>query len=583
MGKKKLTLSLAHDLDLPGDAVTQTYGFIGRKGSGKTYAAGVLVEEMLEHQSQVVVLDPVGNWYGLRLSASGKSPGYEIPLFGGMRGDLPLEVGAGALLADVIVDRGVSAIVDVSHFRKKQRKEFVADFAEQLFQRKKAAPSAIQVVLEEAQVFAPQRPGRGEERMLGAIEDIVRLGRNYGIGAALISQRPQSVNKEVLNQIECLVVLQLNGKHERKAIEEWVRYQGLDIREMVDSLPSLPQGQGYVWSPQWLGILERVNIRKKRTFDASATPEVGVKRVEPRQLAPLELEEIQSAMAEIVEQARANDPKALQKRIAELERELAMAETREPDAEPVPVFGEDDRIQIELLRTAVVEEADEIRSAFRDAASRVTALQEYAERNLPPLYAAAERAGAARQVVAAVNRKLRKTTRPPPARAPDMVERVKLKRGAVEMLKAAVSLGEVTRSQIATLAGLSPTSGTFSTYLGHLRKGGYLVEEGDTLRPTTLGVEYLDGDVPDAPASTAELLELWSAKLKLGARRMLAELVARYPEVLTRDDLAEAVEMSPSSGTFSTYLGHLRRNGLIDEPQRGEVRASDDLFPGAAR
>ena len=37
---------------------------------------------------------------------------------------------------------------------------------------------------------------RGQERMLGAMEDIIKLGRNYGIGVSLLSQRPQSVNIE---------------------------------------------------------------------------------------------------------------------------------------------------------------------------------------------------------------------------------------------------------------------------------------------------------------------------------------------------------------------------------------------------
>jgi DNA helicase HerA-like ATPase len=36
--------------------------------------------------------------------------------------------------------------------------------------------------------------------MLGAIEDIVRLGRNFGIGVSMISQRPQSINTEVRNR-----------------------------------------------------------------------------------------------------------------------------------------------------------------------------------------------------------------------------------------------------------------------------------------------------------------------------------------------------------------------------------------------
>jgi DNA helicase HerA-like ATPase len=63
------------------------------------------------------------------------------------------------------------------------------------------------LVIEESQLIIPQFTGGGDvARMVGIYEEIIRLGRNYGIGCTMISQRPQSVNKEVLNQTECLFV-----------------------------------------------------------------------------------------------------------------------------------------------------------------------------------------------------------------------------------------------------------------------------------------------------------------------------------------------------------------------------------------
>ncbi len=113
-----MLLHLSKDLSLPIDAVTQTFAFLARRGAGKTYGASKLCEEMLGVGAQVVVLDPVGNWYGLRLGADGKSKGLAIPVFGGLRGDIPLEPGAGALVADLVVDRELSVVLDVSMFRK---------------------------------------------------------------------------------------------------------------------------------------------------------------------------------------------------------------------------------------------------------------------------------------------------------------------------------------------------------------------------------------------------------------------------------------------------------------------------------
>jgi len=67
-------LKISDDLSLPLDAATQTFAFIARKGAGKTYAAGKLAECLMDAQVQVVILDSVGNWWGLRLEADGKTP-----------------------------------------------------------------------------------------------------------------------------------------------------------------------------------------------------------------------------------------------------------------------------------------------------------------------------------------------------------------------------------------------------------------------------------------------------------------------------------------------------------------------------
>lgn len=90
-------LKISDDLSLPIDAATQTFAFIARKGAGKTYAAGKLVELLLAADVQVVILDTVGNWYGLRLNADGKGKGFDVPVFGGLRRDLPLEGCCGEL------------------------------------------------------------------------------------------------------------------------------------------------------------------------------------------------------------------------------------------------------------------------------------------------------------------------------------------------------------------------------------------------------------------------------------------------------------------------------------------------------
>src|SRR5689334_14078116 len=110
------TLRISDTLTLPLEAVTEKLAFLGRTGTGKTYAAMKLAELMLEAGAQVVALDFVGKWYGLRVAGAGEP--FAIPVFGGLQGDYPLESTGGKLMADLLVDRNISAVVDVSQFTR---------------------------------------------------------------------------------------------------------------------------------------------------------------------------------------------------------------------------------------------------------------------------------------------------------------------------------------------------------------------------------------------------------------------------------------------------------------------------------
>lgn len=323
---------------LDGDGRYLLDDFTITHNSGKSYGAGKFAEELLEHDIQTVILDPVGIWYGLRMNADGKAKGYSIPIFGGEHGDVPLPPHSGTIIANLIVERGISAILDVSYLRKNERKQFVTEFAEQFFHLKKKNKSAVHLIIEEAQVFMPQRTIHGEERMLGAMEDIIKIGRNYGIGVSIISQRPQSVHKDCLNQTEALFAFQLNAVHERKAIKEWVEEKCFDQKTQVEKLSTLEVGECFLWSPQWLKILDRVKILTKKTFDTSKTPEAGdLKSIKSKQLAPVDLENIKMAMDSVIKEKKENDPAQLKKKIFELEKQLSSLSKGKNTVVQVPV------------------------------------------------------------------------------------------------------------------------------------------------------------------------------------------------------------------------------------------------------
>jgi len=603
-------IAFASDLKLPLDVATQTLAFIARKRAGKSYAAGVLIEGMYANGVQFVVIDPVGNWYGLRLGADGKAEGLDVPVLGGLRGDIPLDPHSGKLVADAVIDTGRSFVLDVSQFSLADRKRFVTAFGEQLWTRQKGLkdPQPIHVVLEEAQLFLPQAIFKGDEHMVGIWTEIVRLGGNKGIGVTLITQRPQSVSKEALTQVECLVVLQVNGVPEKKALKEWIVEKGLDTN-LLEELPFLKQGVAYVWSPQWLEHFGKHEIGKKWTFDAGMTPKVGVKRVQA-ELKPIDLDALRQQMSEAVVKAEANDPKALKKRCAELESQLGrlvQAHSKDSAKAPVtktetvvkevPVLSDSEKAMLERNIAKAEKLGEKLTEVWKGLQSEMLAysvslnnMATVARARLATVKTVTGRYDSFRPNLAN-GPKTRQEGQTanfgriyPKARTPVAEGELRFPKGAREMLKALACRNAtyetdavLSKVQMATLAGMSSSSGTFNTYLSSLRTADFIGESRDGVFITSLGLKFLGDDVPDAPTTTEELMNLWNSKFSGKTKDMLRELVGRHPDWLSKEELGEVVGISPSSGTFNTYLSSLRSNGLIDS-EKGQVRASDNLF-----
>ena len=209
-----MNLILSDELKLPLEAVTRTFSILAMKGVGKTHCGVVMTEEMLKAGQNVIVIDPIGVWWGLRSSKDGRSEGHSVVIFGGEHGDAPLEETAGETIASAIVQNNFSAILDLSQMRKGAQVRLMTAFAESLYRLNRRP---LHLMVDEADAFAPQRPMKGEERLLGSFEDIVRRGRARGLGVTLITQRAAIINKNVLTQTEVLVCLRVMAPQDREA------------------------------------------------------------------------------------------------------------------------------------------------------------------------------------------------------------------------------------------------------------------------------------------------------------------------------------------------------------------------------
>lgn len=570
-------MKIAPKLTLPDDAVTQTYAYIGRKGSGKTYAAGKFAELLLAADVQVVVLDPVGNWYGLRLDKTGRKPSdLKIPILGGEHGDVPLEPTAGKIVADFIVSTGSSAVLDVSTFRKDGRKTFVTAFAEELFHRKKSDRTPMHFIIEESQVFAPQF-SKGQERMLGAIEDIVRLGRNYGIGCSMITQRPQSVNKEVLNQAEPLIVFQLVGAHERKAVADWVKHAGADVE--LDALPSLDVGECLFWSPAWLRTFVRTKFYPKRTFDASATPKLGETLPKPQKLKPVDLDSLKVTMADTIAKAKADDPRELHKTIAELQRQLKsnkpVIDQQAIDRAVASAVAERDKYLLALI--------DERDGKLAEGCERFDKIKTLCDLNGqvkltkvdPPALPNIGPVGLHGKTVLATH-KPRVATDLPARSDSSKTDGQTLPRGERSILTVCAQYRDgAERDQITILTGYKRS--TRDAYLQRLREKGLIeTPPGEPIVATQDGLDALGDSYEVLPTGHA-LIEHWLDRLPVGERVILSSVVDAYPSAVDRRSISDATGYKRS--TRDAYLQRLKSRRLVTIESDG-VKAAGVFFEG---
>lgn len=593
-------LHVSKDLTLPVDVAGEALALLAKRGAGKTNTGIVLAEEMHKARIQFVVLDPVGAWWGLRSKL-------DVPIIGGLHGDLELSPTAGALLADVLIESGQSMVLDTSGFATKAEvARFVRDFLDHLYRRLGQQPRLIHVFLEEADEFAPQKPFKEETRMLSAVEQVVRRGRGRGMGITLITQRSAVLNKNVLEQADILVAMRTTGPNDRKAIQGWVglHTEG-DEEGVVESLPSLADGEAWIWNPE-RDLLKRAQIRMRDTIDVAGRIRAGEKRVDVA-LKPIDLTKLGAEIEATAEKQRENDPAELRKRIRALENEVA----KKPKVDPGFVAWANDRIhELEARETETVEvpaisDADirVLRNEAQDLIAEGAELRkhaDYIDEAVKPILEGLDKITGARAPVTAED--ARPPTRPhpssraggapardarrrepAPSAAPPSLDGENVKAGArriVETLARHHPM-KVTRSQLGTLAKFKITGGTFQTYFSQLKRLGLIQEIGDEISVTEAGLEFV-GVVHQEPMTPDEVVDMWRGSLKAGARRMLDEVltVGRDGE-MTKEELAERLDMAVTGGTFQTYLSTLRRNGLV-LVESNYVYPSDALFLGVA-
>lgn len=252
-------------IELPAEAATKTFAILAKRGAGKSYTGAVIAEEFHKIGIPFIVFDPIDVWWGLRLSKDGKGKGLPIVVFGLEHADIPLERDMGRKIAQVIVNENISCVISTFGMPKVAQRELMAELADELL---KINNTPRHVFVEEAHEFVPQRVFGAMGKVFSAVEALVVMGRNRGLGVTLINQRAATINKDVLTQIDTLLAFRNIAPQDRKALREWVEAHSAegDFEEFMKSLPYLPTGEGWIWSPEFLETFEKIKIRERETF-----------------------------------------------------------------------------------------------------------------------------------------------------------------------------------------------------------------------------------------------------------------------------------------------------------------------------
>jgi len=253
-------------------------GFVtGKSGSGKSNTANVICEELLDQNLPLLIVDTDGEYYGLKEE-------YEL-LHVGADEQCDLELAPGDAteqrsasqrsslsrvdaerLAGVALEENLPIILDVSGYLDEEyARTLIHDVVRALFAAEKQRKKPFLLLIEEAHEFIPESGGADDLSKM--LIRVAKRGRKRGLGVLALSQRPAAVDKDYITQCDWIVWHRLTWDNDTAVVD---RILGGDA---ADRVPKLDAGEALVLT-DWDESVTEVQFRRKRTFDAGATPDL---------------------------------------------------------------------------------------------------------------------------------------------------------------------------------------------------------------------------------------------------------------------------------------------------------------------
>lgn len=169
------------------------------------------------------------------------------------------------------IKEGRANVLNISELSEKQANVALAFYLQQLLKDRKDASSArhskskrertyrfespIFVIIEEAHVFIPKDHDTTAKYWASKI---AREGRKFGLGLGVVSQRPRSVDLNVLSQMGSFAIMKIIQEDDQRQIASATESTS---RELINQLTSLNVGDAILVG-QWVNLPSLVHIEE---------------------------------------------------------------------------------------------------------------------------------------------------------------------------------------------------------------------------------------------------------------------------------------------------------------------------------
>lgn len=542
-------------------------------GGGKSWCLRRILEQTHGHVQQLVI-DPEGEFGTLREK-------FDYVYAAKSGGDTAADPRSAKLLAERLLELGVSAVLDIYDLKAHERIRFVRFFLEAMIDARKELWHPVLVVVDEAHVFCPQK---GEAESAGAVIDLCTRGRKRGYCAVLATQRLSKLHKDAAAELNNKLIGRTGLDVDMARAAEELGFTGRDERLQ---LRGLARGNFFAFGPAISEAVTRVHVGSVTSRHPEAGARIAFAAPPPTAKVRALLPKLADLPAEAEKRERSMDDLVTENK--NLKRELAAAEKRTP----APAAAKTVTVDRPVITKADVKKLTDAAKTISKVRDELHYKVEWLDNQVVrPLMAVLDPMFKGQSAPAVVEKPGRAVTVAKPALTPQqrpvMRELQAITRKIVDTANGALPKGEravltaiaqhgadgVSREQLTVLTGYKRS--TRDAYLQRLRERDFIASDtGLSIVATDTGVDALGRDFTPLPTGD-ELRDYWLQRLPSGEKRILEVLVDNYPAALARTTLDDVTGYKRSSR--DAYLQRLGSRRLVEFLGRGEVRASALLF-----